>query len=194
MITAKQRILLILLKDFTSTHTATHLGEVLGMSRQGVWKVVKMLQFEELITSRDTGKGKTSTQTVHLSWNSLTEKTLALALAQEASQHKRWLFNFKDMEDKVDFLVLFGSILHSPMKAGDIDFLTVADKKKLTEVNEIIFKIQKSQEKKIHANNFTNEEFREELQKHNKVFVDALTKGIVLFGQDNFVKFMRDLK
>ncbi len=54
--------------------------------------------------------------------------------------------------------------------------------------------IQKTQLKKIHALNFTQAELKQELEKPNKAFVDAVAKGIVLFGQERFIKFIRGLR
>jgi len=164
------------------------------MSRWGVWKILKRLQEEDIIFVKRTGKGKTSTQTLHLNWkNNLTEQTLALALAREATSQKRWRFNFADIEKKVDFLILYGSILHSPKTAGDIDILSVAKEKNLSTISKLIFTVQQTQEKKVHAHNFIAREFTQELQKPNKVFIDAVKKGVVLFGQQKFVAFMKRL-
>ena len=52
-------------------------------------------------------------------------KTLALALEHEATSHRRWQTNFVELENKVDFLILYGSILISPQKANDIDLLSI---------------------------------------------------------------------
>ncbi|MBI4980682.1 HTH domain-containing protein [Candidatus Woesearchaeota archaeon] len=192
MITTTQKILIALIKDFSATHTATSLAQQLKMSRWGVWKIIKKLQQEEIIVIKPTGKGKTSAQTIHLNWsNKLTEKTITLALAQESSNYQRWCFNFAELEKEADFLLLYGSVLHSPKTAGDIDILSVAKENKLSRINKLIFAIQKTQEKKIHSYNFTAKEFVQELQQPNKVFVDALNKGVVLFGQEKFVQFIK---
>ncbi|MEK6950801.1 MAG: hypothetical protein AABX13_03715 [Nanoarchaeota archaeon] len=194
MITTTQTVVLILVKDFSAVHTTTSLAQQLKMSRWGVWKVIKKLQQEEIIALQPTGKGKTSTQTIHLNWNNkLIEKIIMLALAQEASAHKRWSFTFAELEKEVDFLLLYGSILHSPKRAGDIDILSVAPEEKLSAINRISFIIQKTQEKKIHLYNLTVQEFTQELRKPNKVFLDALKRGVILFGQDTFVEFMKRL-
>ena len=37
-------------------------------------------------------------------------------------------------------------------------------------------------------------EFKDELKKQNKAYIDALKKGIILFGQDNFIKFIGEFK
>lgn len=190
------RIMLILLKDLVTTHTATSLSKELKMSRWGVWKILKELEKDELIILDQIGVGKTSTQRIKLNWdNALTEKLLAFSLTQEALEHKRWRYDFADLEQEVDFLILYGSILHSPRESDDIDIIGIVSKeKKLAKISDILLKIQETQAKKIHSINFTQKEFRQELKKPNKAFVDAVKKGVVLFGQENFIKFIRELQ
>ncbi len=194
MNTVTRNLICTLVKEFSSPNTASSLAQQLQMSRWGVWKIIKKLEKEELILLQATGKGKTSTQTIHLNWkNTLTEKTLTLALAQQAETYRRWKFVFANLDQVADFVILFGSILHSPKTAEDIDILTVAKETTLLKINTQLNIIQKTQGKKIHAHNFTSKEFRQELQKPNKVFLDALRRGVVLFGQEKFSKFMREL-
>jgi len=88
---------------------------------------------------------------------------------------------------------LFGSILTNPKQANDIDLLIIPKKKKFKEVEKEILEIQKVQLKKIHAIQLTNEEFYKEIKNKNKAYLDAIKKGIVLFGQENFIKQMEKL-
>ncbi|MBS3167429.1 hypothetical protein J4403_04475 [Candidatus Woesearchaeota archaeon] len=188
------RILKLLLKDFTIKPTITVLSKEIDMSRVGTWKVLKKLETEQLIFLSSVGEGKTSTYNILLNWkNPLLVKTLALALTEESIKNPRWLSNFKELESKLDFLLIYGSIIHSPKEANDIDLLGIISKKNFLLIEEIIKKIQKTQIKKIHLINLTSAEFKAELKKPNKVFVDAVKKGIVLFGQEKFIKFINDL-
>lgn len=188
-----KRILLILLKSFI-VHTATILSKELKMSRWGVWKILKKLEEDKLILLNQIGEGKTSTYGIKLNWdNIMTEKTLVLYLTQDALRYKRWRYDFEILEKKVEFLILYGSILYSPKEANDIDILGIAKKNKIRGINDLIFEIQKIQNKKIHSINLTNEELKQELKRKNKAFVDAIERGIVLFGQEKFVNFMRKI-
>ena len=188
------KILKILLKDFTIKLTITFLAKEIGMSRVGIWKILKKLEVEKLIILSPIGTGKTSTYIISLNWeNPLVEKTLSLALTEDALKNQRWLSNFGDLEDKVDFLLIYGSIIHSPKEANDIDVLGITSKNKFLEIEESIKKIQKTQIKKIHALNFTPVEFKGELEKPNKAFIDAIKRGIILFGQEKFIKFIKSI-
>ena len=184
-------ILKILLKEFFIEHTITSLSKEAKLSRVGTWKILKKLEKENLILLSRLGEGKTSINKVTLNWNNLVlEKTLALILTEEAVKNHRWINAFKDLENKVDFLIIYGSIIYSSKEANDIDVIEITNK--FLEVEKIITKIQKTQMKKIHAINMTQKEFREELQKNN-AFMDAVKKGIILFGQEKFIKFMKGI-
>ena len=191
---ASGECLKILLKDFSIGHTITSLSKEIGNTRMGIWKTLKKLQSDKLILLIPAGNGRTSTYLVRLNWdNRLVDKTLIMLLTEEALRYPRWLANFSELEDKTDFLILYGSILHSPKEAGDIDILgIVLDKGKFMEINKIIEKIQITQIKKIHLINLTEEELMKELifQK-NPAFIGALKKGSILFGQEKFVKLIK---
>ena len=186
-----KKILKILLKEFSVDHTITSLSKEVGLSRVGAWKILKRLEKENLIILSQIGTGKTSINRISLNWNNLVlEKTLALILTEEAVKNQRWINNFKDIGDKVGFLIVYGSTIHSSKEANDIDIIGITNK--FLEVEKSIKNIQKTQIKKIHAINMTEKEFREEL-KENKAFIEAVKKGVILFGQEKFIKFMKGI-
>ena len=186
-------LLRTLLKDFSATHTVTSLARELKISRVGVWKLLKKLERREYLVLAPVGVGKTSTYTVNLKWdNIIVEKALALYLTEESIKQKRWRVNFAELEKEVDFLILYGSIVTSTQQANDIDIIGIAKKSKFVKIQKILDKIQNTEHKNIHAINFTAPEFRKELQNNNKAFIDAVKKGVILFGQENFVRFMKN--
>ncbi len=190
----EKEILLLLLKDFSAIHTITSLAKKLGKTRVGIWKNVIKLNKKGFIFVSATGGGKTNAYMISsILSDTLVQKTLAVYLTEQAQEYKQWQVNFTGLEKEVDFLILYGSILHSQEKANDVDILIVGPQKNLLKIQQIIDKAQTSQHKKIHASNFTKEEFKQELKKENKVFIDALKKGVVLYKQENFIEFMKEL-
>ena len=189
------KILKIILKDFSVKHTITSIAKEVEMTRVGIWKVLKKLEAEKIVLLSTIGAGKTSTYNISLNWdNPLVEKILSLALTKDTIKNQRWVDNFIELKDKVGFLIIYGSIIHSPKKANDIDILGITNKNKFIEIEESIKKIQKIQIKKIHILNFTEAEFKQELEKSNKAFINAIKRGIILFGQEKFIKFMRRIR
>ena len=192
--TQQMRIALLLLKDFSTMHTITSIGRELGMTRSGVWKVLMKLKKENYITLETTEEKSLLIPKLNLR-NELLEKYLNFALSKEAKEHERWIFNFTEVKEHISFFILYGSILSSYQKAKDIDVIgIIPDRKRFKMLHESLDKIQKSESKRIHSINFTESEFREELLKPNKAFIDAVSKCIVLFGQEQFIKFMKRLQ
>jgi len=189
------QILKILLKQFTIKWGITSLAKEINMTRVGIWKVLKKLEVKKLISLSPIGEGKTSTFIISLNWeNPLLEKTLELILIEDALKNQRWISNFIEIKNKLNFLILYGSIIHSPKEANDIDILgVISNKKDFNFIEKAIQGIQKSQIKKIHSENFTKIEFKEEIRKPNKIFIDAIKKGVVLFGQEKFIKFIKEV-
>ena len=191
-----ENILRLLLKDIAKKHTITSLSKEIGIKRPGTWKALKRLESKSLINLAPIGEGKTSAYEVTLNWkNPLAEKTLAAILTEDSLKQEKWMHNFKELENQVEFLILFGSILHSPKEANDIDILNlVINKKNFTKLDKIIRNIQITQNKKIHTIDITKEELKEELKDGNKAYLDAFKKCIVIFGQENFIKFIKSLQ
>jgi len=190
------KILKILLKDFTIKPTITSLAKETGMSRVGIWKALKKLEKVRIISLSPIGIGKTSTYSISLNWkNPLTEKTLSLALTEDALKNQRWRSNFTELEGKLNFLIIYGSIIHSPKEANDIDILSIVSKKNTSmKIESIVMKVQKTQLKQIHNIILAPAGLKDELRKPNIAFVNAIKEGIVLFGQDKFVAFIQELK
>ena len=189
----QMRTALLLLKDFSTMHTITSIGKELGMTRSGIWKVLMKLKKEGYIILETTEEKSLLIPKLNLR-NELLEKYLNFALSKEAKEHERWIFNFTEVKKHVSFFILYGSVLKSYAKAKDLDVIgIIPDRKSFKKLHESLDKIQKSESKRIHTINFTESEFREELLKPNKAFVEAVKKGVVLFGQEEFIKFMRKL-
>ena len=188
-------ILKILLKDFTKKKTISSFSEDIKIGRSGVWKALKRLESKKLIKLDPIGKGKTSAYEITLNWkNPIVEKTLATILLEDALEQERWRDSFKKLEEHTLFTILFGSTLHSPKEANDIDIIIVArTKKDFKAIDSIITEAQQTQIKKIHAIDLTKEELRIELDNKNKAYLDAIKKGTILFGQENFIKFVEDI-
>ncbi len=191
----KARILRILCTDLSHSHTITSLSLDLGLSRAGIWKIIKKLHADNLVKISKIGDGKTNLLTIWLNWqNPLTEKSLALILSQEAAKYQRWISCFSELQKKSSFVVIYGSILSNSKNANDIDLLCiVSNKKQFVEVEKTVLRIQKTQFKKIHSLSFTSDEFAKEIRNKNPVFINALKYGFVLFGQENFIKFYRNI-
>ena len=191
-----EKIMKILVKEPLTEHTATALAKTLGMSRQGLWKTLSRLAREKLILLKSIAETKRSALNITLNFkNPITPKMISIVLEKETLKYERWKDNFAELQSHCKFIILFGSILHSPKEANDIDLLVVVkENKDFNAIDEIVLKLQKTQIRKIHMTDLTEEEFKKELKKNkNKAYLDALKKGIILSGHDDYVNFSEEL-
>lgn len=187
----KEKILLILLKE--GQKTATELAETINLTRPGIWKSLTKLHDKDLINLEVANSKKTSVKIIKLNYkNILLMKNLSLILTKQAMYHERWMDCFSKLNDD-SIVILFGSILNDLSKAKDIDIMIISKKTKFNKIEEQISEIQKTQLKKIHSIILTKEEFQNEFKSKNKAYLDAIKKGIILFGQDNFIEQMEKL-
>src|SRR3989344_5449128 len=111
----EQKILIAILKGLNRKHTVTSIAQELQVSRVGAWKLLKKLEAEKLLLLSPIGSGKTNAFTISLNWeNNLTQKHLELALCIEAEKQLRWKDSFASLGKSASFMILYGSIIHSP--------------------------------------------------------------------------------
>ena len=112
---------------------------------------MKKLEKEESLCLSRLGNGKTSAQTVRLNWdNELAEKTLPFSWSRRHCSTKRWRFNFAELKQEVDFLILYGSILHSPKKEqGTLISEWAPNEKSWLNFSDKILKRRETQAKKF---------------------------------------------
>lgn len=195
IVKTEDRILKKLLKESYTDWTITELSLELGMSRVGIWKALQRLEKQSLVKFIPRGKGKTSVANIVLDWKMpVLQKRLSLLLAEEAQNYPRWLNDFQELQNHTDMIILHGSILKTPETANDIDIIQVIpSKKSFIDAENLTMKIQKTLSKKIHPEYLTRKELNKEI-KSNDIFRDAIKKGIILFGQDEFVGLMKDVQ
>ncbi len=157
------------------------------MTHAEAFKILRRLQQREIVCARPIGKAITYA----LNFSSpVTQKEIEMALVLEAQQHTRWLSEFKKLEDKAEFVVLFGSVLKDEKKARDIDLLVVADKKHIDTVRAIIKERNEVAHKKIHLLLQLPEDFKKDIASKHKVMMEIIKTGVVLFGQENIRRYL----
>ncbi|MDP2926382.1 MAG: winged helix-turn-helix domain-containing protein [Nanoarchaeota archaeon] len=184
----EQAVLNLLLKDRTVNHNSLTLSKIIGISHAGTFKILKRLEKNDIVNTRRIGN--TVVYSLNID-NPVTVKLLETILTIEAQISKRWIEEFKPVKDKSLFVILFGSILNNEKSARDIDILIVSDKKRFNDIKSIIEDKNNISNKKIHLILQTLKEFNQDYLKNNKVILDILKRGIVLFGQNKFVEVIK---
>ena len=186
-LTKEQAIIKTLFKDFLAIYNSRSISKVVDMTHAGAFKILKRLEKRGIVISRPIGKAITYTLNFN---NPVTRKEVEMVLVLEAQQHTRWLSEFKKLENNVQCVVLFGSILVDEKKAKDVDLLVVTDKENIEEVQAIIKERNEVAYKKIHLLLQLPQDFKNDIVSKNKVIVEIIKTGVVLFGQENIQKYL----
>ena len=186
----EMEILSLLLKDFSTDYNANSITKKIKITPAGAFKAFKRLEKRKLVVSKKMGKAtfyKANLDEYH------SFRTLEILLIDEArNSASRWIFEFRDLLDKVETAIVFGSIIKTPEKANDIDILLVLKKEKNEAVNKIIEERRKISNKPIHVIKQTPSDLLKNLKKKDKVVLNAIKNGQVLCGCDKLLEVLKD--
>lgn len=184
----EQEILKLIFKDFLTLYNSRNISKIVNISHAGAFKILKKLEKRGLVKAKKIGKAIIYSINKE---NPLALKEVEIYLLIESQDYNRWYEEFKDLKEKAAFVVLFGSVLKNEKDARDIDLLIVAEKGRLKDIKKILGKRQSLLNKKIHQILQTPEDFRNDIEKKNKILIEIIKTGIVLFGQDKFVSMLK---
>jgi len=186
-ISNEYKAILVLFKDFLSDYNSRNLSKVVGISHAGMFKLLKKLEKREIIKPKRIGKAVIYSLNID---SPVAKREIEMALTLEAQNYAKWLEEFMVLRDISEFAVLFGSVIKDEKSAKDIDILIVADKKDFNKINNKIKDKNKILNKKIHLILQSPDEFKKDINNKNKVMLEIIKSGIVLFGQEKITKIL----
>ncbi len=186
-LTKEQEIIKLLFKDQLTFYNSRSISKIIGISHAGAFKILKKLEKRQIVKPLRIGKAVIYSLNKE---NPVTSREIEMVLTLEAQNHRRWIEEFKYIQDKAKFAVLFGSIIENESSAKDIDLLVVADKNKFNDIRRLIKERGKFLNKRVHLLLQKPEEFKSDLNNKNKVLIGLIKKGIVLFGQEEVRKIV----
>jgi len=181
----EQKIILKLFREPLVKYNSRNICPQIGISHAGAFKILKKLAEREIVNPENVGKAVIYTLNKE---NPLAYREVEMALTIEAQGHRKWLEEFKSLENSSELIILFGSVLINEKNARDIDLLAVADGKSFRKIKEIINEKNKILNKKVHLILQGQKDFQMDLNKKKGVIWEAIKKGVVLFGQDKLSK------
>jgi predicted nucleotidyltransferase len=189
----KNKILIKLLKEININYNANNLSKVIGISSMGALKILKTLEKEGLAVSEKFGRA--SFYKINFDNNyalDFLELSLKTEIETSASYTKRWINELRKITG-AEIIVLFGSVLNNGEKAEDIDVLFVLKHENFRKLRLEIEDLNNLNDKKIHSIYQTEEDFKKNLIKKDKIVLDAI-KGIFIHGQRSFLEILKELK
>ncbi len=187
---AERKALLILFKDFTIYYNANSLSKTLKISHVGAQKLLKRLLKDSILTSKKIGKSiiyRINTE------NEFSLKLISFLLANESNDYKRWLEEFKELNNTSNIVLIYGSAIKNYEKANDIDIMIILKKENINKINRIITEKENILPKKLHAIKLTTDDLLSNINNKNKVIIEIIKNAIVLYNQDKFVEMIKNV-
>lgn len=186
-LTKEQEILKLLFKDFSRPYNSRSISKVVDMTPAGAFKILKGLEKRNIVEPQRIGKAIIYSLNLK---NPLTRREVEMVLTMEAEKFRHWVAEFRFLEDKASFIILFGSTLKKEGEARDIDLLLVAEKIEKKEIDKFLETKKKILSKPLHLLFQTPEDFIHDIRTKNKASLEILRTGIVLFGQEKIDRLM----
>ncbi len=187
------KALLVILKDIQNKYNANNLSKILGITPMGTLKILKRLEKENIILPEKLGKAvfyKINFKNTYA--KSYTNFLLEKEAQSSPPRVKARIEDLKKLSDCTEIGVLFGSILKSE-NFNDIDVLLVLKKEQNNKCTKILKEIQEVSSKKFHVIKQTPEDLKQNLQKSDKVVLEIIKTGIVIFGYDKLTDVIEDV-
>lgn len=180
------KVLLLLFKDFSTNYNASTLAQKINITRRGALKIVKHLHERGHLIGRKYGKGVFYKLNLAKTY---TQQLLKVLLMGEAEQQTaKWQYQFRDLFQTTEAVILFGSIIRDEKKANDIDIVLVVKQGKFPAAQEQVKKENKTALKHIHPIWQLQGDIIRNLKKPDPVLVNALKFGYILHGYDFIIR------
>lgn len=185
------KVLNFLLRNFNERHSINKLGKILKLSPGGIYKILKKLESLNILLPERIGNAVY----YHINFESglgIAIARLVLASKEMNTECKVLYKDLQPLKNLTECAILFGSVVEKGEKARDIDILLVFKKKNYKKVMNSLKKIQEIKTKKIHEMIQTKKELILNIKKKNKPLLDAIKKGIVLWGEEFLVEAIKN--
>jgi len=178
-----------LVRNFSSEFNINQLSRELGISPGGMFKILKKLSEKKYVA--ENKRGNNVFYDINYDFRDVLDVCKFVLTEKEDNERVDSIIKDLDvLDDKVDMLVVFGSMLEKA--SGEISVLVVPGEGNSKEVDETIDKINELRKVKIKKLVFTKEDFAANL-KSDEV-LEAIKSGVFVFGRDVLMEVIKNEK
>ncbi len=186
----EKNVLRTLLTAFKEDYSINEIARKCNLSPNGALKILKKFEIEGILISRKIANIKSYSINFE---NEKTRNILELSLMDEL--RGRLKFRSEDLEllKKITIsCIIFGSYADLKKEPKDMDVLLIIDKSKFKEYRKNSSEIFKTIPIKVHDVIQTERDFIENIYKKDKVIINILRQGIILWGHRKIIEFIEN--
>jgi len=180
-----------LIRNFQERNSVNEIGKRLELSPMGAYKILKKLEKINAVVPEKIGNALYYKPNLN---EEIGAKLSELVLIQNnlSPYAQIQAEDLNPLKDSTLCCVLFGSVLTKGKEANDIDILVILEKKDFSRVSKELSKIKSLKPKKIHELMQTKEDLLKNIQKGDKVILDIIKTGKILWGAEIIVEAIKN--
>jgi len=187
----EKKVLKFLIAAFDSDYSINNIAKGCNLSPNGTFKILKKLEKEGILKAKKIANIKSYKLNFE---NEKTDSILKLVLIQELNHRIKYrLSDLKGLKNITEACIIFGSYLNKNKKSHDLDILFILDKSRFKEYKKILSDIREIIPVKIHDILQTKNDFKNNILKKDRVILEILDKGVILWGQESIIKTIKDV-
>lgn len=185
----EKKVLKILFTGFED-FSINQIAKLAKLSPNGALKILKKFEREGILKSQKIANIKSYSLDFE---DQKTKNILNLALIPELNGKLKSRFeDLKELKKITQACIIFGSYIDLKKDPDDLDILFILDKKHYKTFKEESLRIFKTIPIKVHDVLQTEEDFKDNIAKKDKVLIDILKTGIILWGQDRIINIIEN--
>ena len=187
----EKKILKFLLAHFNSDYSINEIAKKCNLAPNGAYEILKKFEEKEILLPKKIANSKSYKINFE---NRETNKLLELALLPDYRKSKiKYRYNdLIHLEDITLLCILFGSYVTKKEKPNDIDILFVIKKGDYKKYSETLEKAKLILPLKLHDVIQTKEDITKNIKKEEKLIIDAIYGGIVLWGHEFLIGVIKN--
>src|SRR3989344_1040088 len=191
MITENEKnVLKMLLYAFGESYSINRIAKECDLAPNGALKILRKFEKESILKFRNIGNMKS------YSLNFEDEKTkniLKLALIPELEGRLKYRAgDLKHLKELTDACIIFGSYADLKKEPNDIDLFFIIKDRKFNDYKKESVLVYKTMPIKAHDVLQTDKDVAKNLKKKDKVIIEILKTGIILWGYDMIINIIEN--
>ncbi|MBI2129435.1 winged helix-turn-helix transcriptional regulator [Candidatus Woesearchaeota archaeon] len=191
MLTDKEKLVLrLLMAAFNKDHSINQIARECNLAPNGALKILRKFEKEGILKVKNIANIKSYRINFE---NEKASAILELALMPKLEGRVMYrLEDFKELKNTVKSCILFGSYTTLKNEPNDMDVLFILGKNNYRKYKEKLSELKDVVPVKIHDVVQTQEDLKKNIINQDKVILEILRTGIVLWGHKTIVEVIKD--
>ena len=187
----EKKVLKLLFTAFEEDYSINNIAKRCGISPNGAVKILNKFEKQGILKPKKIANIKS------YKINFENEKTiiiLELTLIPKLEKKLKYrLDDLKELKEITNACIVFGSYINMNKKPNDLDILFVLDKNNFEKYKKRLSHLREIIPLKIHDVLQTEEDLKQNIIQKDKIILNILKTGIILWGQRTIVGIIKDV-